>query len=257
MTENKKDIEKDIQQTFPKAHIEIVKNRGYDIGPFVHVLNKLNLDNYSYIVKLHTKRDLTKYNTGFRNMHSNIWRNNLLLPYRQETTFKNYIENFEKSPRVGMQGHYQLIVHHDVYDKKAKIALKSFLKEHHLPKMKYAFIAGTMFIVRAHLFKTIQALNIDLDDFPEQTTRMGKHFSQLAHSMERFLGYTIYHQGYILSDAMISKREQEMYHLKIHLQDLTRPIIRFFWQKKTTNSGKLLIKIFKIPVLRMRRRIDD
>ena len=92
MTEKKLDSEEDIHQTFPKAKIEIVDNRGYDVGPFVHVLNKLNLDNYSYIVKLQTKRDLPRCNTGFRNMHSSIWRENLLIPYRQETTFKKYMD---------------------------------------------------------------------------------------------------------------------------------------------------------------------
>ena len=257
MTEKKLDIEEDIHQTFPKAKIEIVDNRGYDVGPFVHVLNKLNLDNYSYIVKLQTKRDLPRCNTGFRNMHSSIWRENLLIPYRQETTFKKYIDYFDKCPQVGMQANYQVIVHKDTYDKKAKELLDNFLKEHHLPKMKHAFVAGTMFIARAHLFKPLQELKIDLDDFPEQTTHAEKHTSQLAHALERFLGYMVYYQGLIISDGAVSTRKQQMYHKNIYLKSLLTPVVHFFWQKKVTRSGKLLIKIFKIPVLRIKRRDND
>lgn len=257
MTEEKPNIEKDILQTFPQAHIEIVDNRGYDIGPFVHVLNKLNLDNYSYIVKLHTKRDLSRYNTGFRRMHSSIWRENLLIPYRQKTTLKKYVDYFDKCPQIGMQANYQVIVHKDTYDKKAKKVIDSFFKEHHLPKMKYAFVAGTMFIARAHLFKPLQELKIDLDDFPKETTHAGKHTTQLAHALERFLGYMIYRQGFVISDGAVSTRKQQLYHQKIYLESLLTAVVRLFWQKKVTSSGKLLIKICKIPVYRRKHVSTD
>jgi len=39
------------------------KNRGYDIGPFFYALNKTNLDNYEYIIKLHTKNTISKLHT--------------------------------------------------------------------------------------------------------------------------------------------------------------------------------------------------
>lgn len=35
-----------------------VENRGYDIAPFVQVINGVNLGGYSYVIKLHTKRDM-------------------------------------------------------------------------------------------------------------------------------------------------------------------------------------------------------
>ena len=42
---------------FPLAKISIVENRGFDVGPFIKTISELNLDNYDFIVKLHTKRN--------------------------------------------------------------------------------------------------------------------------------------------------------------------------------------------------------
>lgn len=51
-------LESDIKSTFKNVNVEIVKNLGFDLGPFVHVLNEVNLNDYSYVIKLHTKRDI-------------------------------------------------------------------------------------------------------------------------------------------------------------------------------------------------------
>ena len=58
MVNEHQDVINDIKMSFNYPHIEIVENRGYDIGPFINIINKTNLDDYSYIVKLHTKRDM-------------------------------------------------------------------------------------------------------------------------------------------------------------------------------------------------------
>ncbi len=56
--EQNKDIQNDVLKLKKDAHFEIVENRGYDVGPFMQIINKINLDDYSYVVKLHTKRNL-------------------------------------------------------------------------------------------------------------------------------------------------------------------------------------------------------
>ncbi len=251
MVEKNTEIEKDIRINFPKANIEIVENRGYDIGPFIHILNKVDLNKYSYVVKLHTKRDVDPRD-AIRKMQGPIWRNNLLVYFKDRLSLKKQIECFNQNPKIGMQAKYQLIVYHDFYDKKAQKALKQFLKEHHLPLIKYAFVAGTMFIVRAHLLKALQKLNLQLSDFPIPTSQQGKHLSQMAHVVERLFGYFVYQQGYILFDGSVSEKFQKRYHTKIYLKYLIKPILRFFWQKKITKSGKTIIKVFRIPLLHFR-----
>lgn len=250
MVQKHPDIEKDVRKSFPKAKIEIVANRGYDIAPFIHTINKVNLDNYSYIIKLHTKRDMRRVDIGFRRMHSSIWRNNLLSLFRTHEGIERLVATFETNFEVGMQANYKLIIHRDIYDKVAQKAMKDWLKEHKLPQIKYAFVGGTMFMIRAKLFKSFQKLGIKISDFSEPKMLKNYHETQLAHVMERLFGYTVYHQGYIIQDNNASFIKKHIYYTLIVAYQIIQPIFRFFYQKKITRSGKLTVKILKIPVYR-------
>ena len=148
MVEENKKIISDIRQSFPDAHIQIVDNRGYDVGPFVHVLNQVDLNNYSYVVKLHTKRDIDYIFHGMTGSH---WRESLLKPFQSQEVFNAHLAAFEKNPKIGMQADYKLIIFHDIHDKEAKNNLKSFLRQKNWPILRYGFVAGTMFIARADL----------------------------------------------------------------------------------------------------------
>ena len=52
--ENPKITEK-IKQFKPNAKILVVENLGYDVYPFIQVINEAELKNYDYILKIHTK----------------------------------------------------------------------------------------------------------------------------------------------------------------------------------------------------------
>ena len=157
----------DIKASFPDSQIEIVPNRGFDVGPFMHILNQINLDDYSYIIKLHTKRNCYINTPIFRNMIGNIWRKNLLQFIKDQPSFKQSLDFLATHPKVGMLSSYKSIVKDDHYDAIAAKELKKFLKQHHWPKIKFAFVAGTMFIARANLFKPLQQLHISINDFAE------------------------------------------------------------------------------------------
>ena len=250
MVEKHPDIWDDILIDFPNAHVEIVENRGYDIGPFVHIINQVNLDNYSYIVKLHTKRDIDINKPLFRNMSGSKWRNALLSFIKTTEAFNQYLNVFEKNPNIGMQAHHTVIVHHDFLDKKAKKRMKQYLIEKNLPNIKYSFVAGTMFIARASVFRDIQNLHLTFSDFPDSK---GEHKTQLAHVMERLFGYFVYKNSLVVRDGLLKPEIEQKYHKKECIKmKFIYPITRFFCQKKITKSGTLAIKICKIPVFRRR-----
>ena len=247
---NHEDIQADIIRNFPKANVRIIESRGFDVGPFVEVLGQVDLDKYSYIVKLHTKRDLAKDEMGFRCMHSDIWRNNLLLPFRNEEIFRQYIENFEQHPYVGMTACYQLFVKNSVdsnFDKNSYDSFKSFLHKSHLKNISFQYVAGTMFIARANLFKYIQKMGLSLKDFPI-SNRMDK--GDLAHVLERFFGYSVYAQGFILRDLIVPRRKEISFQSRERIKYIWPWLSRFFFQKKVTRSRNLIIKICKIHVYR-------
>ena len=49
------EIEEKLKKFKPNTKIIIVDNIGYDIWPFIQVVQSINLDNYDYILKIHTK----------------------------------------------------------------------------------------------------------------------------------------------------------------------------------------------------------
>ena len=105
---------------------------------------------------------------------------------------------------------------------------------------------GTMFVARAELFKSIQSLDVKTADFPDPK---GEHKSQLAHIFERLLGYTVYKNGFILTDGVADEKQMERYHRGVFMRHyFINPIKRFFFQKKVTKSGKVRVKILKIPM---------
>lgn len=118
----------------------------------------------------------------------------------------------------------------------------------HFPQQKYAFVAGTMFIGRASVFKYIQNLHLTFSDFPDPK---GEHKTQLVHIIERLFGHFVYKNGFIVRDSLIPPETEQKYHKKEYIKmKFIYPIVRFFYQKKITKSGKIIIKICKIPVYR-------
>ena len=240
--EQNQSLQDDVKNFKSDVHFEVVENRGYDVGPFIHIINQVNLDEYEYVIKLHTKRDVLS-EPYFRGMKNDIWRKNLLYFLQSKNIFNQYIAAFQNNNKIGMQAYHQLIVHHDIYDKKSTKALKNWLHNNNYKKIKYAFVAGTMFIAKAKIFKEIQKLNIDEFELSNK-----EHQGQQAHIFERLLGYFVYHNKFIITNGLISEKENQSYHNKIFFEY----VFRFLFQKKITKSGKLLIKICKIPVFSKR-----
>lgn len=242
-----------VSTSFPQAKIVCCENRGYDIAPFIEVLNQVNLDDYSYIIKIHTKRDMDSdfILNGF-NLSGGRWREKLLSFISHRESFKAALEYFHKHPKVGMLTDKELIFDVDKYgalDSSAYPEQKQFIKQHGWKYRPYYFVAGAMFIARAQCFRKLQGI-LSPADFPMANSG---HTSQLAHVVERVIGYAVYNEGYII-DFVGSRKEHIMWNygtknVKIRLHRIGR----FFYQKKLTKSGRLLIKIAKIPVFSYKR----
>jgi len=221
IVEKNQNLQKKILDDFPDAKIEVVANRGFDVGPFVHIINKVNLDNYSYIIKLHTKNDCKPhtYIIHSYNMSFHLWRKHLLNFMGKKKLLK-ILKEFEKRPTLGMVGHYKLITN----KRGDEIALQKCMELNRKLGFKnndYTHVGGTMFIARANIFKPLQKLNLQLSDFEEPTL----HQSQLAHAIEGLLGVLVTDQGYTIEDVTVPKfyqylayrctRIRKIYHARI------------------------------------------
>ncbi len=91
-----------VRRSYPRAQIEIMENRGRDIGPFLVLLERGRLDRYRYICKIHGKKSID----GGRETYMGVlWRRRLLFDLLGGPRAANAaIDMFERDPSIGMIG---------------------------------------------------------------------------------------------------------------------------------------------------------
>lgn len=229
----------EILKEFPEAKIWLTENRGYDIGPFVDFLHKIDLNKYDYVLKLHTKNqkggDYGCFN-GVR-LDSHTWAK-MLLDALLETPeiIKNNFNLMSQNRQIGMLGSgfcltdepwtYKMLENR-INQECARIGLQT--------NQGIKFIAGTMFLTRSKLLTPF--LKYSITDFAEVKPKV--HDYTLAHCLERMFGVAVLAQGYKIEGV-----KYKQYILSRIIVDIKR----FLVQKKTTKNGKRILKICKIPV---------
>lgn len=236
-------LEKDIAQNFAQAHIKIVENKGFDVAPFVEILNEVDLDNYSYVLKLHTKRDMPQ-GTYLKNinMSGKYWREYLLKFFKNEKKIQKAVEAFEKNPKLGMLADWHVITHSTLWDPKACAKARRLVKSLGFSCKTFCFVAGTMFMCRAKLLKPIQNLRFHLLDF--ESADANTHGGGKAHALERALGLFVWAQGYVLEDPF-TKPWVPFLAFALYLKK------RVFHCRRT-EKGFLVYKLFGISIYKRR-----
>lgn len=234
-------IEKDILNFKPGAIIKIVENRGFDIASFLSVINSVDLDQYDYVIKLHTKRNLPlgTIRNGY-DVSGDKWRRYLLSFLQTPETYNKSKSAFEKDEKLGMIGDFRLICKKDKSNKDAVAGAMNLLENMGFEKRQFAYVMGTMFMVRAKLLGPLKKSNINTDLFNQS-----KHKSDdvLPYAYECVFGYLITAQGYVLKDVLSSFPRQ----LACRISSLIR---HFIWRRKITSNGTIIVKFCKIPVFR-------
>ncbi len=240
LTVEDEDVNRKILAFKPDARIWVVENRGYDVGPFIDFLNQIVLDDYDYILKLHTKGISWVKNTEMNHfvMSNSDWRRLLvdaLLENPQRVLANLHLLSSDEmisligsaSCRCSRPLHYQKLLP-GINQLMLRIGLA--------PISQCEFIGGTMFMARAHIFKPLQN-KLQLVDF-EPTNGLVKE-GLLAHVMERVFG------------ALATQNSQRIQGVGSEgwfvAKSLINAIIRLFYQNKKTNS-KHIIKILKLPI---------
>lgn len=231
---------REIKSAFPDAVIIPTPNRGYDVGPFLTFLHYIDLNKYAYILKIHTKnRSRHRFTClNHRRMHNALWcdllqESLIQTPEQIKKSLQLLIEN----PDTGMVAPSLCLTSEPQYYAHLMSAINSHLAEMNFPAINQLnFVAGTMFLARARLFKPL--LRYTIQNFIP--TNAAVHDNTNAHVFERLFSAVISAQGYNITGISAPF-------------SLAGPLFlsalqRFLFQKKHTKSGKLIIKICKIPV---------
>ena len=183
---------------FPHAVIWQVPNRGYDVGPFIYFLQHIRLENYDFVLKIHTKDNSPEPRVLCSLCLTNQkWMRTLLHALLgSPRIFAKNIKRFERDPKLGMIGSRYFVLneaeHINYLLPRIRVEMKRLSAP--MPKKK-AFMAGTMFLMRSHLLQKFREV-YSIDDFAP--TDPGKHDRTLAHIMERVFGFYTLCAGYTI-----------------------------------------------------------
>ena len=191
-----------IRGNYPAAEIEMMENRGRDIGPFLTLLERGRFDGYRYICKIHGKKSID----GGRKMYTGeMWRRRLLFDLIGAPGAANAaIDMFERDPLVGMIGPKVFRLPKAGYPEDLswsanrpmtlKIAQRMGIPA---DKFQLDFFGGTMFWVRPEALKPLRDLHLAAD-MPYEG---GLIDGDLPHALERVLPTSVLVAGYRLADS--------------------------------------------------------
>lgn len=187
--EENTETEEKILNFKPDAKIIKVENIGYDAYPFIQVLRMINLDDYDYVLKIHSKNYsangfyIPNFKYNGKHCRGYFWRNELIKPIiGSRAIFLNNLEKLKNDSNIGMLVSEAFLISFadNIQDKEMFVDLKTKLNIY----SEYdKFLAGTMFIIKASTLAKLRDSDICINDFSEMV-KSGQNFT-LAHSIER------------------------------------------------------------------------
>jgi hypothetical protein len=191
-----------IRRVYPRAEIEVMENRGRDVGPFVVLLERGSLDRYRYVCKIHGKKSI---DGGRKSYMGAMWRRRLLFDLLGAPGRANaVIDMFECDPTIGMIGPRVFRLPRKTYsDDLSWSANRPMVLElaerMGVPadKFRLDFFGGTMFWVRPEALKPLRELHL-ASEFDEE---QGLLDGDLPHAIERVLSTAVVAAGFKLDDV--------------------------------------------------------
>ena len=219
-------------------------NNGYDIQPFFFLLKSVSLEDYDYIIKLHTKHIQHGIDMFFNGRFiSRVSWSSLLMNAIAGSTkvLVTNVERMQQDQSIGMIGSSYLLSEVSSTDEDEKKLIRVYaekLKAENISDAKY--IAGTMFIARTDIFKSLIESDLISEEFEKSETR--KLGGTKAHAIERVLGILV-----SLSNKRICSFDKYWWN-ELITSSLAHALRRFIFDKRITSNGKMLIRICRIPV---------
>lgn len=230
-----------VLKDYPRAQFHLVENRGFDVLPFVQLIQSINLEEYAYVVKIHTKRDTRPCELNRITFKGSDWRNESLSILESAQQFSSSIKHFEQHPRCGIIASRRLTVKvSKESNKRTNLRYRLHLrKQKQRHRSNTRFVAGTMFIARATILQGLKDIS------PDQFEDKIKHDGLFAHVIERYLGYLAHEQGMSIDDPSMRGQKLVDYRLEQYWYGIVVPLC---YSPKINKKKRLRVKICKIPL---------
>ena len=177
-----------------------VENYGYDVAPFFKVIDGLNLDDFDYIVKIHTKRDTPKCWVNFKSFQGVEWRKCLLSFCSSQEAVRRSVNLLRHRRYIGMIAARPLIDPSGVGAGRHPEWGAHVVESLGLSINEKTIVYGTMFMVRAKLLKPAWRKVLQADFGVMVSGREHEEFG-LAGKWEGAFGMLVSSQGFYVSDG--------------------------------------------------------
>jgi lipopolysaccharide biosynthesis protein len=188
--------------TFPFL-IRPVENRGRDMLPFLIILQDVLNEQFSIILKIHTKKN-------DRRLAGKDWRKDLFTKLLTNGSIDQAMTIFKTQNQVGMivpAGH---LIPVSLYYGSSAARIDLFCRKLGLNASQISdlnFPAGSMFFIRAEALSPFLKLGISEKDFEPEA---GQVDGTMAHALERAIAASAFAAGYLEVDSAWSPQKNEI-----------------------------------------------
>ncbi len=185
------ELRREILELCPSVRFICVPNKGFDVGAFVEVLHRIELDDYDIIFKIHTKRDVIPRVYYGSYMEGSEWRRFLLDGILGPRTVHKTIALLScRNTRIGMVATARCITKVDgVYQREQ--VLRAMNECGFSSPVDYRYVAGTMFAVRAEALSELKKCVS-----PAHFKESARSIFSMAHCMERAVCLSLLARGW-------------------------------------------------------------
>lgn len=202
MVEKDPAISQRILSQWKDAHILLLPNVGYDVYPFLHVLNQVRLANYDYILKIHAKnaRQPGQDEVYGVKIPGYQWRDELINALLgSPEVFEQNLKRLTEDKKLGCLGAGQFIFSTEENNEERNYSLAEWREKCGLTGGTH-YVGGSMFLARAYPFEHLKSMRIRPEDFEAKQMATKDHKNK-AHIFERLLGLVVENEGFEIRGA--------------------------------------------------------
>lgn len=194
------DIDRRMVPNAQATHILNVDNHGRDILPFITLINADVLQNYSLVLKVHTKK------SAWREQHATLagsgadWRAGFLADLLGSPEQVQWILTaFQNVPNLGTVTSRGSITGPESWGSNRRIVAEVLRRINFTGKASsLRFASGSMYWIRGQILTSLRELRLTPDDFESEGAQID---GTTAHAVERILGMLADRDGYTMIEA--------------------------------------------------------
>ena len=223
----------------PDVKMLQVGNAGYDVWPFIQVIQNVDFDEYEYVLKLHTKGQSKQRLNGV-NFKEWLWRDLLVKAIlKSRSRFAACIRLLETQSDIGMLCSYELYKDMDGVLPEECEMLQNEAERISLEVTDEYFCAGTIFLARLDAFRKLKEIEFSEESWGNLNKSHGN--GTLAHVYERILCLLVVDEGYRIETIIGSKKVSGKVFYKRKISPVFKSIFNIDRDPKTLDKYMVLL----------------